>query len=79
MRYGSYMQTARQRTHVPSAYGSYAWLGASHLRIRVLLDDHTSYNEWDIYFDSYMARMDENFKYLIEGYDYHTQNILLMP
>ena len=79
MRYGSYMQTAKPRSHAPSAYGSYAWLGASHMRIRVLLNDHTSYNEWDIYFDSYMARLDENFKYLIEGYDYHTQNILLMP
>lgn len=62
----------------PETYGSYTWIGVSHLKIMVMFKDHTSYNYWDIYFDDKRARVDETFTYLVEGYDYHTKNVLMM-
>ena len=62
----------------PETYGSYTWIGVSHLRIMVMFKDHTCYNYWDIYFDDKRARVDETFTYLVEGYDYHTKNVLVM-
>ena len=43
-----------------------------------MFKDHTCYNYWDIYFDDKRARVDETFTYLVEGYDYHTKNVLVM-
>ena len=77
----SYQQYTKRRDDVfaPITYGSYAWVGATHLKIMVLFKDHTSYNYWDIYLDDKYGRIDECFTYLIEGYDYRNQDILLMP
>lgn len=53
----------REINSCPIVYGSYAWVSNTHLKLLLIIKDHTLYTNMDVYFDCKKILIDEKIEY----------------